>query len=851
MSERPGGTVTFLFSDIEGSTRLLQELGVDRYRRALDDHRRLVRDAIGAAGGTEIDTQGDSFFVAFPGADDAVRAAVDIQRGLEAQSWPHGRRLRIRMGLHSTRAILDEGSYVGMGVHRAARICSAGHGGQVLVSSATAELLRDTEVPVTLIDLGLHRLKDIAEPEHLFQLAADGLIERFPPPRSLENRPTNLPQQLTPLIGRQREVDEIIAMLRRDGVRMVTLTGAGGSGKTRLALEVAESLVGEYADGVYLVNLATVTDPSLVVPAIAEALGISEGAGQSLSAYLTRRQLLLVVDNVEQVAAAARELSELLASAPGLRMLLTSREPMRLAVERVVSVEPMAREEAVSLFEDRAAAVLASFVITPDTRPTVEEICERLDRLPLAIELAAARIGLLSPEAMLARLSDRLKLLTGGSRDQPARHRTLRDTLAWSHDLLTEPERALFAALSVFAGRFSLDAAERVCDADLDVLGSLIDRSLVRRHGGRFEMLSTIREFAAERLSERPDSDDVRGRHADFFEALAVRAYAGRHRQSASMADALALDHDDLRDALDWLSRTDARRFARLAGLLGWFWHAHSHFAEGRGRVNAALEALAEDGGEDRARLLSAATELAAWQGDVLAAEAFGVQAIEAWRSLGSDVDVGLVSYDLGWAHFFAGDDEAARARFEASLAILEPHGDDVLTNRAKLGLLQVLVAIGDVATVKRIGPEAVAVSQALGDRWSEHFAHHFLGDCAVMEADVAEAERRYRLSLEAAWETGDQVETCYELQGMAMAAAGAGHATRALRLASAASANIRKLGVEGIPPFWTALVDRHVAAARTRAGDQQANEAWSAGSRLSLRDAVTEALSKEPPRPG
>ena len=696
MTERPRGTVTFLFSDIEGSTRLLQELGVDRYRSSLTDHRRIVREAIEAAGGTEIDTQGDSFFVAFPRAQDAVSAAVEIQRGLEAHVWPDDRKMRIRMGMHSTDAARDEGGYVGIGVHRAARMCSAGHGGQVLLSSATAELLRDADTPLALIDLGLHRLKDIAEPEHLFQLTADGLIQQFPPLRSLDDRPTNLPPDVTPLIGREREIRAIDAMLRRDGLRMLTLTGPGGSGKTRLALEVARGLLGDYPDGVYLVSLATVTEPALVLPAIADALGVSEGAGQSVPGYLARRRLLLVIDNVEQVAAAAPQLANLVAGAPGLRMLLTSREPMHLSVEHVFAVEPMAADDAVSLFVDRAVAVLSGFAITPDNRPAVEEICTRLDRLPLAIELAAARINLLSPQSMLARLSDRLMLLTGGTRDQPARHRTLRDTLAWSYDLLTEPERELFAFLSVFAGRFSLEPAERVCGAELDVVGSLIDRSLIRRDGDRLGMLSTIREFAAERLAERADADAVRDRHAAFYVTLAERAFAERHRRSAQMAGALALDHDNLREALDWLSRTDPQGFARLVGLLGWFWHAHSHFAEGRGRVKAALDALADTGGQDHARLLAAATELAAWQGDAAAAEAYGVQAIEAWRSLDREVEMGLTLYDLGWGHFFAGDNEAARARLEASLAILEPHGDDLLTNRANLGLLQVLVAIGE-----------------------------------------------------------------------------------------------------------------------------------------------------------
>ncbi|MFN2419539.1 MAG: adenylate/guanylate cyclase domain-containing protein [Candidatus Limnocylindria bacterium] len=842
MPQRPSGTVTFLFSDIEGSTRLLRDLGSEGYGAALDDHRRLVREAVATAGGTEIDTQGDAFFVAFPRAEDAARAAVEIQRRMVAHRWPWGGQLRVRIGIHSTGAVVGEEGYVGIGVHRAARICAAAHGGQVVVSNASAELLRDAEGRFTLADLGLHWLKDLSEPEHLFQLATDGPPDRFPPLRSLDNRPTNLPSQPTPLIGRERELAVIAAMLRGD-VRMATLTGAGGSGKTRLALEVARELLDDYSDGVFHVPLATVGDPSLVLPTIAKALGINEGAGQSLAAYLTPRHLLLVIDNVEQVASAAPDLAALLASAPEVRMLVTSREPMHVSAEQVLSVGPMAGDDAVSLFAARAAAARSDFALTDDNRPVVAEICARLDRLPLAIELAAARISVLTPEAMITRLIDRLKLLTGGPRDQPARHRTLRDTIAWSHDLLTGAERDLFACLSVFAGQFSLNAAESVCDADLDVLGSLVDRSLVRRDGDRFGMLSTIRDYAAERLAERGESAAVRERHAACFEALADHAYAERHRQSATMAYELALDHDDLRDALDWLSQTDPRRFSRLAGALGWFWHAHSHFVEGRARVEAALAIIPANAGEDRARLLSAATELAAWQGDSVAAERFGMQAAEAWRALDRNVEVGLVLYDLGWGHFFAGEDDAARQRLEASLEIHESHGDSLLTNRAQLGLLQVLVAVGDVATVKRIGLEALAMSQALGDRWSEHFAHHFLGDCAVIEGDVPEAERRYRLSLVAAWETGDQVETCYELQGMAMAAAGAGNATRALRLASAAEAKIGKLGVEGIPPFWVALVDRHVATARAQLGDEQADEAWAAGSELSLREAVDEAL--------
>jgi predicted ATPase len=317
------------------------------------------------------------------------------------------------------------------------------------------------------------------------------------------------------------------------------------------------------------VALAAITDPSLVLPAIAEALRVSEGAGQSLGAYLAGRQMLLVVDNVEQVVAAGPDLAGLLARAPGVRMLVTSREPLRVGIERVMPVEPMAGDDAVSLFAERAAAALPSFALTAQNRPIVGQICDRVDGLPLAIELAAARITVLSPEAMLGRLGDRLKLLTTGARDQPARHQTLRNTLAWSHDLLTDAERALFARLSVFAGSFALEAAEAVCDADLDAIAALVDRSLVRRDGDRYEMLAAIREYAAERLAEQPEAGAIHERHAAYFEALAERAYAERHRQQAAMADSLAADHDDLREALDWLSGTDPPRYARLAGLPG------------------------------------------------------------------------------------------------------------------------------------------------------------------------------------------------------------------------------------------------------------------------------------------
>jgi len=844
MAERPSGTVTFLFSDVEGSTRLLQDLGADRYRAALDDHRRMVREAIAANDGHEVDTQGDAFFVAFARAGDAARAAAEIQSALMRHRWPDGGQLRVRMGLHTTEALSTAEGYVGMGVHRGARICAAAHGGQVVLSQVTAELVGE-ELGQDLLDLGEHRLKDLTAAQRLFQLLGDGLPDQFPPLRSLDQRPTNLPTQPTPLIGRRREVAELAAVLRRSEVRLVTLTGAGGSGKTRLAMQAAAELLEDFADGVFAVDLSSVTDAALVLPAIALSLGVNEASGQSLAAFLAGKAMLLVVDNFEQVVGAAPALSGLLAQAPRCKVLLTSREPLHVAAEHVYPVAPLVPSDAVELFGERAQAALPSFELTEANEGTIARICARLDGLPLAIELAAARITLLAPKVILQRLDQQLKLLTGGARDQPARHQTLRSTLVWSHDLLTDAERRLFAVLGVFAGGFPLDAAEQICEADLDTIASLVDKSLVRREGDRFRLLETVREFALERLADMAGADALRDRHAAAYERMAEEAFAERHRQQERMAATLEADHDNLRAALDWLSSADPARALRLAGALGWFWHVHSHLAEGRSRLAAALaQGSTAASAQDRALALSASAELAAWQGDVAAAAPLAAEAVGEWRALGREQEVALTLHDMGWGYFFGGDVSSARRQMEESLRIQRTLGDPLLVNRAQLGLLQVLVAMGELDDVKRLGPEALALSQRLGDVWYEHFAHHFLADCALMEGDHAGARDRYRRSLAVAWRSGDRAETCYEMQGMAMAAAGLGEPERALRLAGAADAQLHELGVEYAVAFWTRLIEEHMNRSRLALGDEAAELAWRAGASLPLERAVDEALA-------
>ncbi len=490
MRDLPAGTVTFLFTDIEGSTRLLHEHG-DGYVDLLAEHRREMRAIFARHAGVEVDTQGDAFFVAFGHADDALAAADEIGH----VAGP----VRVRIGVHTGTPTVTTEGYVGIDVHRAARICAAANGGQVVLSEAT----RDALGREPGLDLGLHRLKDLGAPERLFQLGT----ETFPPLRSLNA--TNLPAQTNPLVGRTDELRDIARLI--SGSRVVTLTGAGGSGKTRLALQAAAESVDEFRDGVFWVALASINEIALIEPTIAQAIGAHHG----LAGHIDEKRMLLLLDNLEQVLpSAAPPLAALVAACPNLRLLVTSRAPLRIDGEREYPVLPLPAGDAVELFRERA------FVAEPET--AVREICRRLDGLPLAIELAAARTRLLPPDQLLARLERALPVLTGGRRDAPERQRTLRATITWSYDLLSEDERRLFDRLGVFAGGFTLEAAEAVCDADLEVIGSLVEQSLIRRSDdGRLWMLVTILEFAVERFVASNEALAIVARHAAYYLALA------------------------------------------------------------------------------------------------------------------------------------------------------------------------------------------------------------------------------------------------------------------------------------------------------------------------------------------
>ena len=639
MREPPSGTVTLVFTDIEGSTKLLQRTG-DAYADLLDQHRRLLRKSFQAHGGYEVDIEGDAFFVAFASANDAVAAAAEAQHALAGHEWPEDSEIRVRVGVHTGEPRLIEHRYVGLDVHQAARVMAAGHGGQVLISQATRDLLDERH---NLRDLGEHRLKDLSRPQRLYQLQIEGLAQEFPALKTLENRPTNLPIQPTALIGRARELEEVATLLRREDVHLVTLNGTGGTGKTRLALQVAAELFEEFADGVFFVSLAPIHDPELVIPTIAQTLGVREQAGELLldtvNEYVRDKQQLLLLDNFEQVSEAAAELAVLLQSAKHLKLLATSRRPLHLSGEHEYPVPPLAlpdpdhlaevaalaKYEAVALFIERAQAVQPNFGLTHQNVAAVVEICTRLDGLPLAIELAAARTRILPVQALLERLDQRLKLLTGGAVDLDERQQTMRATIDWSYQLLSEAERILFARLAVFVGGCRLDAAEAVSDPertlDLDVLegvSSLVEKNLLRQRQDavgepRFWLLETIREFGLERLQTNGASEEMHRRHAAYFLDLAERvssAAGGVDQQR--WFDRLDADNANVRAAIEWTRKSDRRELTlRFATALWPFWAARGHFTEGR----EILEEEVAVAGERSARALLGLCKLRASTG--------------------------------------------------------------------------------------------------------------------------------------------------------------------------------------------------------------------------------------------
>jgi predicted ATPase/class 3 adenylate cyclase len=919
VANSPTGTLTFLFTDIEGSTKLWEH-DAPAMQVALTRHDEILKGAIEERGGYVFKTVGDAFCCAFWTATEALDAALEIQRTLCDEEWQETDPFRVRMALHTGAAQERDGDYFGRPVNRVARLLSAAHGGQVLLSLPAQELVRD-QLPrgTTLRDLGEHRLKDLFRPERVFQLLAPELPSEFPPLRTLDSYRNNLPLQPTPLIGREKEVSEVCDLLRGEETRLLTLTGPGGIGKTRLALQTAADLLDDLPDGAFFAQLATLTEAELFLPAVAETLGVRETGeiplDESLKDYLSERRLLLVLDNFEQVLEAAPTVTELLAVAQGLKVLATSRTPLRLYGEHEYAVPPLSvpdvkhlpdleslsQYEAVRLFIERAKSAKVDFEVTDESAPAVAEICVRLDGLPLAIELAAARIKMLPPQAMLQRLGSRLKLLTGGARDLPERQRTLRAAIEWSHALLDEGEQLLFGRLAVFSGGRTLEAIEAICDADGDLpmdafegVSSLLDKSLLRQEEGpngepRFVMLETVHEFAREKLGQSAEEQEIKRVHAEYFLTLAEEAKPElKGSNQLEWLERLETEHDNMRAALTWaLERKKVEVALRLGGDLSWFWSVRGYYIEGRrwleealaidGRGSPAVRAmalagagvLAFDQGElDRAKeACEEGLELLAHEGREAREAKLNLLALLGWvawhrEELGQaqqlfeeELALSREMRDIWWlANSLQGlatvshtrrDSERATELYEESMDLFREHGDKHSLAYCMNNLAMVVYSQGDLGRAAQLTEEAVALFRELGARGDVALGLCNMGWIALLRDDLGRAADIYRESLSLSWDAGMTLVVQGGLEGLACLAAARVEAERAALLWAAAQALHETKNIPRDPDFL-AEADARILHVGTGMGEEAWEEAWRKGRTMPLEEAVSYALEGE-----
>jgi predicted ATPase len=828
-----------------------------------------MRTSIAAGSGFEVRTEGDSFFAVFPTPSGAIRAAVAAQRDLAAHPWPEGATIRVRMGLHTGEGRRGGDDYIGIDVHRAARIAEAAHGGQILVSDSSRGLLEhDLPDGVRFRKLGTHRLKDMPHPEHLSDLLIDGVPSEFPPPRSLDARPNKLPVSLTSFVGRGDDIAACADLLTDH--RLVTLTGPAGTGKTRLALEVAADVLPRFADGAFFVDLASVNEAGLVAPAMARVLGIKEQPAReledTLGDCLADKELLLVADNFEHLLDATPIVERLLRAAPRLRVLATSRSPLGLYGEQERPVPPLrlpdagsspdvralSRSDAVALFLERAKAVEPDFDPTDRDAEAIAGICGRLDGLPLAIELAASRIKVLSPQGILTRLKSSLDLLTASARNVPERQRTLRGAIRWSYDLLDEPDRRLFARCSVFAGGADMEAIEAVCLAGaeagrdpVEAVASLVDMSLIRRidtgrSEPRYGMLVTIRMYAGERLQAEFDAGATRRRHAEHFLRLAERM--GAHVADADFTDWLARfdrDHDNLVEALARaVEQGETDGGMRAAASLWRFWQLRGHYAVGRTQLERLLQV---PGGRTAARAQAheAAANLAYWQTDLDQAERHYRESLAIYRELGDRRGMALVTYDLGFLPYVRGDgyDRSLRL-FREALGLYEEAGDEegiartkgyigfmLLMQREPRSALPMLEQF--LAWARERGQFLQLIEQTIG-----------VGAANAMLGNLEEARSTLLEALDIAAEGGVALGIAGVLYAMGTLDSRDGRHERAVRLAAAADMVGNSVG--GGPPFFVIdLLGDPIEAARKAIGDEATERALEEGRAMSLEEAV------------
>ena len=908
--------VTFLFTDIEGSTKLW-EAHADEMQVALARHDALMREAIVGANGLVFKTVGDAFCAVFALASDAVAAALKVQMALEAEPWPEATRIKVRLALHTGAAASREGDYFGATLNRVARLLATGHGGQTLVSQATYDLVGDTlPAAVSLRDLGAHQLKDLARPEQVYQLQHPRLHGDFPPIKSLSTHPNNLPQQLTSFIGREKELVEIRSLLGK--TRLLTLTGSGGSGKTRLSLQLGADSLEQFPDGAWLVELAPLADPGLAPQTVASELGVKEEPGkpilQTLTEHLKTRRLLLLLDNCEHmVAACAKVADTLMRQCPGVKILATSREALGIAGEQTYAVPALtlpnrkqahtpaslSQYESVQLFSARALLVRADFRITNQNASAVASLCFQLDGIPLAIELAAARLRSLSVDEINGKLDQRFRLLTGGSRTALPRQQTLRSLIDWSYDLLNDSERLLLQRLSAFAGGWTLAAAEQVCAGEgvedwevLDLSTSLSDKSLVvaeqKNERSRYRLLETVRQYAQERLVERGGSEALRERHRDYFLALAEEAEPKLiSAERSEWMKVLDEEHENLQAGLDW-SVVEAGSSAglRLCGALTRFWQmrgflaegrewcarvlkkpagveraperakalnaagllafAHSDYPEARSRFEESLAIRRQlDDRRGTAATLNNLGNVALEQGDFATARVLYEESREIARDLGDRLSMVVALNSLGRVTYEQGEHSAARRLYEESLVIVRELGD-----RSLLGILLTNLGIvvseqGDYDSATALQAEALAIHREAGNRIGVAITLSNIADRVAKQGDFRAAAALHKEGLMIQRELGDRRGIAYSMVGLAAGAAAFGNPLRAARMWGAAEQMREDVG-SPLEPKDRPRYDRRLANARVAVGDGAAfDRAWQEGRALTLERAIELALEE------
>lgn len=905
-SNLPSGTVTFLFTDIEGSTRLWQEkpqaMAVSHAR-----HDQILRDAIESNHGYIFQIVGDSFSAAFRNAVDGLRAVLSAQRALKVEAWGETGAIRVRMGLHTGSAeILDSGKYEGYTtIASTQRVMSAAHGGQTLLTQTTFDLLQHP-LPddVTLRDMDEHRLKDLRAPLRLYQVNAPDLPQDFPPIKSLDTQPNNLPIQLTSFIGREKEIAEIKAMLNSS--RLVTLTGSGGTGKTRLSIEVGAQELEHFANGVWMIELATISDPAQIISALAQAFGLQESPFSSLASlvtdYLCEKKLLLILDNCEHlIAACARLADDLLHQSAGLKILANSREALGIAGEMAYRTPPLADSESTRLFLERARAASSNLALTGSNLSSVAQICSRLDGIPLAIELAAARTKLFSVDQIAARLDDRFKLLTGGSRTALPRQQTLRAMIDWSYDLLSEEERALLRRLSVFAGGWTFEAAEFICpNLDvLDLLAQLVNKSLalVDDEGGestRYHMLETIRQYGRDKLLDAGESFEVRNIHARYFLQMAETAEPQLYKADAGkLLSLLENERDNFRVALEWTTDKDLETALRVFYALQFYWIRNGQQALGRILAEAAIasaEALPPLEGEAAfrrklfiARALSTLTAVAMSQGDnryareaaekckfyateignkglVARALSFScagrlsvgdIEGVEAWsqealQSARQSDDAFALGMSLGVTSEYLmitdKNPEMAREYASQSAKILKEHD-------YQWGYAVILLGIGLVAKYKgdyRFAREnfnnILPLFREMGDMQRVVIIQSEFGHMERYEGNIDKAEQAYRETIPEWQKFGHRSAVANQLESLAFIAIARKQGVRAVRLLGAAQALREKVNIQ-MSPFERIEYDKQVTELRNSMEEKSFLNLWSDGRLMTMEQAVQYAL--------